>query len=98
MGLILLPDQCTIPNMATKRKRKADPVTELVVAEMSTHPHASGIVSKSPSFASISSAASSFSKASARSETSSKCSFAPIVNKDAERNCRVRIAVGGCVD
>ena len=98
MGLILLPDQCTIPNMATKRKRKADPVTELVVAEMSTHPHASGIVSKSPSFASISSAASSFSKASARSETSSKCSFAPIVNKGAERNCRVRIAVGGCVD
>jgi len=87
MALILLPDECFLPNTAKgKRKQGAD-----------REPDASRplSVTKSDSQASLSSRSSAWSKTSDQSTGSSKCSFAPANNQAAMAPKRVRIAIGG---
>ena len=82
MALILLPDDCSPPETATKKKRGR----EGDVAQ----------VAKSDSAASLSSRSSYPStKGSGHSTASSKCSFAPLKSEDSEGGKRVRIAIGG---
>jgi len=85
MALILLPDDCRLPNMAQK-KRKAEPVAA------ASQPFKVG---KGEGAASMSSGSSGFSKASEQSGTSSKCSFAPLKASSSEYGGRVHIAIGG---
>lgn len=82
MALILLPDDCSPPETATKKKRSR----EGEVAQ----------VAKSDSAASLSSRSSyPSSKGSGHSTALSKCSFAPLKADDFQNGKRVRIAIGG---
>ena len=91
MSLILLPNQCDMPNIVGKRKRRGE---EESVSSGRLSP---ARVGKAASFFSESSGGSSRSRASAQSVASSRCSFPAIVcDEDDERNGgRVRIAIGG---
>lgn len=95
MALILLPDQCDMPNMGGKRKRREG---EGAVASGRTSPAKLG---KGNSFFADSSGGSSRSRASVQSTGSSRCSFPAMVCDDDfdddDRNgaARVRIAIGG---
>lgn len=85
MALILLPDECELPNTATRNaKRKPD-----------VAPSSPLKVKKSDSQTSLSSRDSVLSRASDESTASSKCSFAPVKNQTSGHQGRVRIAVGG---
>lgn len=96
MSLILLPDQCDMPNMGSKRKRREG--EGAAVASGRTSPAKMG---KGNSFFSDSSGGSSRSRASVQSAGSSRCSFPAMVCDDDfdddQRNgaARVRIAIGG---
>lgn len=81
MALILLPDDCSPPETATRKKR--------------TREGEVGHVAKSNSAASLSSRSSYPStKGSGLSTASSKSSFAPL-KADPEQGKKVRIAIGG---
>ena len=80
MALILLPDDCSPPNTATKKRAREPEATP---------------VAKSDSAASLSSRGSTFSKGSGKSTGSSNCSFAPVRAAPGESGKRVRIAIGG---
>ena len=82
MALILLPDDCSPPETATRKKRNREGEGGQVVA-------------KSNSAASLSSRSSYPStKGSGLSTASSKSSFAPL-KADPEHGKKVRIAIGG---
>lgn len=87
MALILLPDECFLPNTA-KGKRKQG-------ADCERDANQPLCVSKSDSQASLSSRSSAWSKTSEQSTGSSKCSFAPTGHEAAVPTKRVRIAIGG---
>ena len=87
MALILLPDECFLPNTAKgKRKQGSDREPD------ASQPFS---VAKSDSQTSLSSRSSAWSKTSEQSTGSSKCSFAPANNQAAVTAKRVRIAIGG---
>ena len=95
MSLILLPDQCDMPNMGGKRKRREG--DGAAVASGRPSPAKMG---KGNSVVSDASGGSSRSRASVQSTGSSRCSFPAMVcddDFDDERNgaARVRIAIGG---
>jgi len=87
MALILLPDECFLPNTAKgKRKQGADSASD------ADQPLS---VTKSDSQASLSSRSSAWSKTSEQSTGSSKCSFARASDQAVMAPKRVRIAIGG---
>ena len=87
MALILLPDECFLPNTAKgKRKQGADREPD------ADQPFS---VTKSDSQSSLSSRSSAWSKTSEQSTGSSRCSFAPANEQAAATAKRVRIAIGG---
>ncbi len=81
--LIVMPDQCALPD----RKRKSEGEPPRVTS-----------VAKSDSASSLGSCRSdTYSKASEASSASSNCSFKPVVSRspDAGKRSSVRIAIGG---
>jgi len=84
MPLLLLPDACELPNMATKARKRA----------RAPEPERAAPVVHSSSSTSLSSASSVMSKTSKASEASSRCSFAPIQRAaGSDSRGRVRIAI-----